>query len=97
MKNIVVKVNDASAYNPEVNLGHSTHFEGKSIDMPFLKTDGTHSNNINNLSAGDTALNGNLVGKLQGSGFSNNYSNNGTIPGTTHAAGHKDHLHVGKP
>jgi RHS repeat-associated protein len=96
-ENIVVNVNDASAFNPAVNLGHATHFEGKSIDMPFLTTGGTPSNNINNLTAGDTALNGNLVGKLQDSGFTKNYSNNGTIPGTTHAAGHKDHLHVGKP
>jgi RHS repeat-associated protein len=96
-ENIVVNVNDASAFNPTVNLGHATHFEGKSIDMPFLTTGGAPSNNINSLTAGDTALNGNLVGKLQGSGFTKNYSNNGTIPGTTHAAGHKDHLHVGKP
>lgn len=92
----VVKVNDASAFNPAKNLGHSTHFTGKSIDMPFLKSNGTHSNNISNLSKSDKSLNGKFTKILKGKGFTKNYSDNGTIPNTKHSKGHKDHLHVGK-
>jgi len=94
---VKVQVNDGSAFNPAKDLGHLTHFEGKSIDMPFLKTDGTHSNDISNLTAADKTLNGTFVGKLQTAGFTKNYSDSGTITGTTHSSGHKNHLHVGKP
>ncbi len=94
--NLVVKVNDASAFNPAYDLGHSTHFEGKSIDAPFIKTNGTHSNDISSLSEGDKNLTGNFVGILQGKGFTKNYSDNGSIPNTVHSKKHKDHFHVGK-
>jgi RHS repeat-associated protein len=93
----VVKVNDASAFNPAYNLGHSTHFSGESIDAPFIKTNGTHSNDISNLSQADKNLTGNFVGILQGKGFTKNYSDQGSIPNTTHSKNHKDHFHVGKP
>jgi len=95
-ENVIVKVNDGSAFNPSVNLGHQTHSAGKSIDMPFLTESGASSNNINNLSSGDKTLNGNFVTKLKAAGLNINYSDSGTIPGTTHSAGHKDHLHTGK-
>ncbi|QMU66542.1 MAG: hypothetical protein GKR88_21120 [Flavobacteriaceae bacterium] len=93
---ITVKVNDGSAFNPAKNLGHSTHFTGESIDMPFLKTNGTHSNNISNLSKADKSLNGKFVKILKGKGFTKNYSDKGSIPNTKHSKGHKDHLHVGQ-
>jgi hypothetical protein len=89
-------VNDASAFNPAHDLGHKTHFEGKSIDMPFIKADGTSSNNISSLTQADKSKTGDFVSVLKSKGFTKNYSDNGSIPGTTHAAGHKDHLHVGK-
>ena len=90
-------MNDGSAFNPSVNLGHTTHYEGKSVDMPFIKTDGTHSNNISNLTQADKNLTGNFAGILQGKGFTNNYSDQGKIPNTVHSSNHKDHFHVGKP
>jgi hypothetical protein len=96
-ENITVKVNDASAFNPAKDLGHKTHFSGKSIDMPFIKSDGSSSNSISSLTGADKTKTGDFVKILSGKGFSNNYSDNGSIPNTTHAAGHKDHLHVGKP
>jgi RHS repeat-associated protein len=95
-ENVTVKVNDASAFNPAKDLGHKTHFTGKSIDMPFIKADGSSSNNISNLTQADKTKTGNLVKILSDKGFSKNYSDNGVIPNTTHVAGHKDHLHVGK-
>jgi len=74
METRYVKVNDASAFNPAKNLGHSTHFEGKSIDMPFMKTNGTHSNNISNLSTADKNFTGKFVNILKGKKFTKNYS-----------------------
>src|SRR5690606_10057312 len=61
--NVTVRVNDASAFNPAKDLGHSTHFTGESIDMPFMTTGGGSSNNISNLSAADKTLNGNFVNR----------------------------------
>jgi RHS repeat-associated protein len=92
---LVIKVNDASAFNPSKDLDHQTHFEGKSIDMPFLKTNGTHSNNIFNLTKSDIVLNGIFVNILKQKGFTKNYSDKGKIPNTVHSGGHDDHLHVG--
>lgn len=93
--NITINVNDASAFNPAKDLGHKTHFTGESVDLPFLTTSGTPSNNISNLSQADKNLNGRFVGTLKGAGFTKNYSDGGIISNTRHAAGHKNHLHVG--
>jgi hypothetical protein len=95
-ENVVVKVNDASAFNPAKDLGHKTHFSGKSIDMPFIKSDGSSSNSISNLTSADKTKTGDFTKILSGKGFSKNYSDKGAIPNTTHSAGHTDHLHVGK-
>ncbi len=92
----IVMVNDGSAFNPVHDLGHATHFEGKSIDGPFIKTNGTHSNDISNLTQADKNLTGNFVGILKGKGFNLNYSDQGQIPNTVHSKKHKDHFHVGK-
>ncbi|MFM7855221.1 MAG: RHS repeat-associated core domain-containing protein [Flammeovirgaceae bacterium] len=94
--NITVNVNDASAFNPAKDLGHKTHFSGKSIDMPFIKSDGSSSNSISSLTQADKTKTGDFVKILSDKGFSKNYSDSGAIPNTTHVAGHKDHLHVGK-
>ncbi|MBS1556570.1 MAG: hypothetical protein JSU09_16740 [Bacteroidetes bacterium] len=94
--NRVIQVNDASAFNPLHDLDHKTHFTGESIDMPFLKTNGTYSNSISTLTKADKELTGSFIAILSQKGFSKNYSDNGIIPNTVHSDGHKDHFHVGK-
>ena len=65
--------------------------------MPFIKCDGSSSNSISSLTQADKTKTGDFTKILSNIGFSKNYSDNGAIPNTSHAAGHKDHLHVGKP
>jgi hypothetical protein len=92
-----INVNDASAFNPSHNLGHQTHFKGKSIDMRFLNGTSQGSNNISNLNSTQTQLNGRLMQSFSNAGFTIRYSDNGTIPNTTHSAGHVNHMHISRP
>ncbi len=92
-----IHLNDCSAYNPSHNLGHSAsgaHSRGDGFDCKFLTSNGAGTNNIFNLTATDIAINGRFVQLLKNTGqFSVFYSDGGRIPGTRHAAGHRDHLH----
>jgi len=92
-----VVVNDGSAFNPLHNLDHDNHFTGESIDMKFITANGAGSNNISNLSQSNTTLNGKFVTELKTSGFTRNFSDQGTIPGTVHRANHANHLHTAYP
>jgi hypothetical protein len=89
-------INDVSAYNPKEDLGHKTHFSGKAIDLRFITADGVGSNDIKKLSAKDIELNGLFVKELIARGFTKNYSDKALIPGTTHAPGHDNHLHIAR-
>jgi RHS repeat-associated protein len=95
-ENIIVNVNDASAFNPAKDLGHSTHFTGESIDGPFIKADGSHTNDISSLTKADKTKTGDFVKIVKDKGFTKNYSDKGVIPNTIHSKGHADHFHVGK-
>ena len=46
-QSIRIVVNDGSAFNPAKDLGHTTHFTGKSIDFRFLNGTASGSSNIN--------------------------------------------------
>jgi hypothetical protein len=95
-RDVDIVFNDASAYNPRHNLGHSSaggHSRGEAFDIRFLRWNGTSTNNIHNLNFWDKALNGAFVFLLRENGFNTFYSHNGLIGGTAHARGHRDHLH----
>jgi RHS repeat-associated protein len=95
--NFKVVVNDGSAFDPLHNLGHDTHYTGEAIDQKFITANGAGSNNINTLSLSNKTLNGQFVTALKSHGFSINYSDQGTIPGTVHSNGHDNHLHTARP
>lgn len=95
--NSKIVVNDGSAFNPDFNLGHTTHSTGKSIDYRFVNGTSSGSTNINNLSSDQVQQNARLVNVLRSAGFPINYSQNGTIPGTTHKSGHHNHAHTSRP
>jgi hypothetical protein len=89
-------INDVSAYNPRKNLGHQTHFTGHSIDLRFLTANGKGSNDIHTLKKADIVLNKDFIIELKKQGFRIFYCHKGIIPGTRHAAGHHNHLHVAR-
>jgi hypothetical protein len=93
--NLKWHVNDASAFNPSFNLGHETHFTGKSIDFKYLTVDGAGSNDYSKLAQNDIAYNNYFIALLKTYGTRNHYSHNKIISGTKHASKHKDHLHIG--
>lgn len=92
-----IYLGDCSAYNPSKNLGHSAtgaHSNGNAFDCRFLKSDGSGSNDINNLTDDEVKLNGRFIEILKESGlFSTFYTDNGKIPGSVHSSGHADHIH----
>jgi muramidase (phage lysozyme) len=92
-----IYLGDCSAYNPSNNLGHSVtgaHSNGNAFDCRFLKSDGSGSNDISNLTADEIKLSGIFVSILKESGlFKSFYTDNGKIPGSVHSADHKDHIH----
>jgi hypothetical protein len=70
------------------------HINGNAFDCRFLKSDGSGSNDISNLTADEIKLNGRFVAILKESGlFTVFYTVNGKIPGSVHSADHKDHIH----
>jgi hypothetical protein len=90
---VSIIVNDASAFNPSVDLGHQTHFNGEAIDYRFLTTDGAGSNNYSTLSVNDFSMNMGFVEKLTRRGFQTHYSESGIIFGSVHRNNHTNHLH----
>ena len=92
-----IYLGDCSAYNPNKNLGHSAtgaHSSGNAFDCRFLKSDGSGSNDINNLTEDEIKLNGRFIEILKSTGhFSTFYTDNGKIPGSVHSSGHADHIH----
>ncbi len=92
-----IYLGDCSAYNPNKNLGHSAtgaHSSGNAFDCRFLKSDGSGSNNINNLTVDEIKINGRFIEILKATGhFSTFYTDNGKIPGSVHSSGHADHIH----
>jgi len=102
-----VHLNDCSAFNPNVNLGHAAngaHSRGDGFDSMFLTVDGTGTNVIGTLTQADIIINGRFVELLKATGqFSKFHSDRGPnakanetkglIPGSTHVDRHADHLH----
>lgn len=92
-----IHLNDCSAYNPAYNLGHSAnggHSRGDAFDCKFLTVNGSGTNSISNLTSEDIKINARFVEILKETGhFSKFYTDGGKIPGSSHASGHKDHLH----
>lgn len=86
--------NDFSAYDPDVNLGHTTHDAGNDVDCRYMDSDGQPTNNSQN--ADVNRMNA-FVKKLIEKGCTRIYSAGGNsfIEGTTNAAGHGGHLHAG--
>jgi len=96
---IEVVVNDGSAYNPKKNLGHASrgdHSRGEGADLRFLTIRSGGGNNIDNLTWSGKVMSESFVEKLRNHGFDRNFVDKGKIKGTTHAKGHKDHIHTGR-
>ena len=92
-----IYLGDCSAYNPAFNLGHSStgaHSNGNAFDCRFLKSDGSGSNNIHNLTKEDIKMNAKFIKILKETGhFSKFYTDKGKIPGSIHSSGHDNHIH----
>ena len=92
-----IYLGDCSAYNPSKNLGHSStgaHSNGNAFDCQFLKSDGSGSNKIANLSEDEVKINGRFIALLKETGhFSTFYTDNGKIPSSVHSSGHDNHIH----
>jgi RHS repeat-associated protein len=94
-----VVVNDASAYNPNHNLGHIGHRNGNDIDFRYITSTDVGANNTNGLSSIDILLNQNFIMELKASGFNpNRIFSDGTIPGTIkdRRGIHDNHIHAGR-
>ena len=92
-----IYLGDCSAYNPDKNLGHSStgaHSNGNAFDCRFLKSDGSGSKDIFNLTEDEIKLNGRFVELLKETGcFSTFYTDKGKIPGSVHSPDHHNHIH----
>lgn len=89
---------DISAYNPSINLGHSTHFTGNSIDIHYMGSGGTELRGTSVYTRGDVGLTNKFFKAVESNGFKKNYSygNRFTHKGNTNQGVHKDHFHIGR-
>ncbi|MEZ4850686.1 MAG: hypothetical protein R3B93_19130 [Bacteroidia bacterium] len=101
-KGITIHYGDISAFNPAINLGHSTHFTGESIDIHYFKNDGTELRwDIAYSRAGIRATNA-FFKVAEKYDFINNYSygrrfkHRGMERGRNNHELHKNHFHIGQ-
>jgi hypothetical protein len=89
---------DISAYDPSINLGHSTHFAGKSIDIHYFGSGGTELTGKKSYLNADVNLVNSFLNAAENNGFSRNYTygNRFTHTGNNNQKLHKDHLHIGR-
>jgi hypothetical protein len=85
--------NDMSAYNPAINLRHQTHRSGSDVDYRYMGRDGKPVRDIGKMDAVRQAT---FTTILQMNGATRQYSDRGSVAGTTHAKGHRDHEHSGR-
>jgi hypothetical protein len=86
---------DISAYNPKINLGHSTHYSGGSVDIHYFGSKGQEV--FSYLNASKSILE-NFISVAYRNGFTNNYTYGlGNIWGVKNPnqSLHKDHFHIG--
>ncbi|MDR1876286.1 MAG: RHS repeat-associated core domain-containing protein [Flavobacteriaceae bacterium] len=95
---VTIHYGDISAYDPSINLGHSTHFTGNSIDIHYFGAKGEELQGINAYSNADIKLTNSFFRHAQNNGFTKNYSFGGrfTHKGNNNQKVHKDHLHIGR-
>ena len=94
---ITIHYGDISAYDPSINLGHTTHFQGNSIDIHYFDTNGNELRGPAAYSQADIRLTNIFFNKAQNNGFTKNYSfgSRFTHMGNNNQIKHKDHLHIG--
>ena len=95
---VSIHYGDISAYDPSVNLGHSTHYMGNSIDIHYFDSKGGELRGSNAYMKADVTLTNTFFKHAQNNGFSKNYSfgNRFTHKGNNNQKLHKDHLHIGR-
>jgi len=94
---ITIHYGDISAYDPSINLGHTTHFQGNSIDIHYFDTNGNELRGPAAYSQADIRLTNIFFNKAQNNGFTKNYyfGSRFTHMGNNNQIMHKDHLHIG--
>ncbi|HHT22355.1 MAG TPA: hypothetical protein GXZ87_03435 [Bacteroidales bacterium] len=95
---VTIHYGDISAYDPSINLGHSTHYTGNSIDIHYFGSKGEELRGANAYMKADVSLTNTFFEHAQNNGFSKNYSfgNRFTHKGNNNQKLHKDHLHIGR-
>jgi len=93
-----VHYGDISAYDPNVNLGHSTHFTGNSVDIHYFSSTGTELRGNGAYNSADVLKTNLFFTIAQKHGFSNNYSYGSrfTHNGNNNQSLHMNHLHIGR-
>ncbi len=95
---VTIHYGDISAYDPSINLGHSTHFTGNSIDIHYFGARGKELRGANVYIQANVTLTNSFFQHAQNNGFSKNYSFGCrfTHKGNNNQKLHKDHLHIGR-
>jgi RHS repeat-associated protein len=96
--NITIHYGDISAYNPSVNLGHSTHYTGNSIDIHYWDSNGNELHGASAYASGNVTTTDTFLRIAQENGFTRNYTYGGrfTHQGNNNQSLHKDHIHIGR-
>lgn len=96
--NVSIHYGDISAYDPGINLGHSTHFIGNSIDIHYMGSNGVELRGSGAYLNADVGLTNRFFRAAQNNGFNRNYSygNRFNHNGNNNQSLHKDHLHIGR-
>jgi hypothetical protein len=90
---------DISAFDPRIQLGHSTHFRGSAVDIHYFDSNGkelTQDNAYRNASVSRVNA---FFSIAEANGFTSNYSygNRFMHSGNTNHFMHDDHFHIGLP
>ncbi|OYQ50902.1 hypothetical protein, partial [Flavobacterium aurantiibacter] len=95
---VSIHYGDISAADPSINLGHSTHFSGDSIDIHYFDQNGGELRGKSSYLNADIPLTNSFFKHAQNNGFNKNYSYGGRFnhTGNNNQGKHKDHLHIGR-
>lgn len=95
---VTIHYGDISAFDPSINLGHSTHYTGNSIDIHYFDSNGGELRGNTAYANADVTMTNAFFTAAQAHGFSLNYSygNRFTHQGNNNHAVHKDHFHIGR-
>jgi D-alanyl-D-alanine dipeptidase len=95
-QNVIIHYGDVSAMNPGINLGHETHFRGKSIDIHYIGSRGEEVTGDNAYKNADVTKMNKFFEIVQRYGFKKNFSkgNRFTHTGSNNDGDHGDHFHI---